>query len=49
MIDAGHDFEYVSLKGKTIQYCIGCMSCMKSGYCVLKDNVSDICIRNVNL
>lgn len=41
-IEAGHDVEYVSLKGKTIQYCIGCMSCMKSGCCVLKDDVADI-------
>ena len=24
-IDAGYDVEYVSLKGKTIRYCIGCM------------------------
>ena len=34
--------EYVSLKGKSIQYCIGCLSCMKSGCCVLKDDVADI-------
>ena len=25
-LEAGHDVEYVSLKGKTIQYCIGCLS-----------------------
>ena len=41
-IEAGHDVEYVSLKGKSIQYCIGCLSCIKSGCCVLKDNVADI-------
>lgn len=35
-IEAVHDVEYVSLKGKTIQYC------MKSGCCVLKDDVADI-------
>ena len=41
-IEAGHDVEYVSLKGKSIQYCIGCLSCMKRGCCVLKDDVADI-------
>lgn len=41
-LEAGHDVEYVSLKGKTIQYCIGCLSCVKSGCCVLKDDVANI-------
>lgn len=35
-IEAGHDVEYVLLRGKSIQYC------MKSGCCVLKDDVADI-------
>ena len=41
-LDAGHEVEYVSLKGKSIEYCIGCLSCIKSGSCVLKDDVEDI-------
>ena len=41
-IEAGHEVEYVSLKGKRIEYCIGCLSCIKSGHCVLKDDVADI-------
>ena len=41
-LDAGHEVEYVSLKGKSIEYCIGCLSCIKSGSCVLKDDVKDI-------
>ena len=41
-LDAGHEVEYVSLKGKRIEYCIGCLSCIKSGRCVLKDDVKDI-------
>lgn len=41
-LDAGHEAEYVSLKGKRIEYCIGCLSCIKSGRCVLKDDVKDI-------
>lgn len=37
--EAGHDVEYISLKGKEIKYCIGCLSCQKTGVCVLKDDV----------
>ena len=38
--EAGHDMEYISLKGKEIKYCIGCLSCQKTGMCVLKDDVA---------
>ena len=41
-MDAGLDVEYVSLKGKEIKYCIGCLSCQKTNKCVLKDDVADI-------
>ena len=40
--DAGLDVDYVSLKGKEIKYCIGCMSCQKTNKCVLNDDVADI-------
>lgn len=40
--DAGLDVEYVSLKGKEIKYCIGCMSCQKTNKCVLNDDVAAI-------
>ena len=40
--DAGLDAEYISLKGKDIKYCIGCLSCQKTNKCVLKDDVADI-------
>ena len=40
--DAGLDVDYVSLKGKEIKYCIGCLSCQKTNKCVLKDDVADI-------
>lgn len=40
--EAGHDVEYISLKGKEIKYCIGCLSCQKTGACVLKDDVAVI-------
>lgn len=40
--DVGLDTKYISLKGKDIKYCIGCLSCQKTGKCVLKDDVADI-------
>ena len=40
--EAGHDVELLSLKGKDIKYCIGCLSCQRTGRCVLKDDVADI-------
>lgn len=36
--DAGHDVELISLKGKTIKFCIGCLACQKTQQCVLKDD-----------
>ena len=36
--DAGHDVEMISLKGKTIKFCIGCLACQKTQQCVLKDD-----------
>ena len=36
--DAGHDVELISLKGKTIKFCIGCLACQKTQQCVWKDD-----------
>lgn len=36
--DAGHDVEYISLKGKNLKFCIGCLACQKTQQCVLKDD-----------
>lgn len=36
--DAGHQVEHISLKGKKINYCIGCLACQKSQQCVIKDD-----------
>ena len=41
-MEAGHEVEYISLKGKEIKYCIGCLSCQNKGVCVLKDDVAEI-------
>ena len=40
--DAGHEVELVSLKGKEIRFCIGCLSCQVTQKCVLKDDAVQI-------
>ena len=37
--DAGHQVEEISLKGKELKYCIGCLACQKTQRCVQKDDV----------
>ena len=39
---AGNDVEKISLVGKNIQFCKGCLGCQKLGRCVIKDDVNDI-------
>ena len=36
--DAGHEVEHISLKGKEIRFCIGCLACQKTQKCVQKDD-----------
>lgn len=49
--DAGHDVEFISLKGKKISYCDGCLSCQETGRCVIADDMAEInekiCAANV--
>ena len=40
--DAGHEVEHISLKGKEIKYCIGCLACQQTQKCVLKDDAVEI-------
>ena len=40
--DAGHRVEQISLKDKTIRFCVGCMSCQKTQKCALKDDAVEI-------
>ena len=39
---AGNEVELISLRGKEIKFCIGCLSCQKTGVCVFKDDVPAI-------
>ena len=41
-IAAGNNVEKISLSGKNIQFCKGCLACQKLGHCVIKDDVNDI-------
>lgn len=39
---AGNEVEFVSLKGKTINFCVGCLSCQNTQKCVIKDDAPAI-------
>ena len=39
---SGNEVEFISLRGKDIRFCIGCLSCQKTGACVFKDDVPAI-------
>ena len=41
-ISAGNEVEKISLVGKEIQFCKGCMACQKLGRCVIADDVNGI-------
>lgn len=40
--DAGNEVEFVSLIGKKIDFCIGCLSCQLTQECVIKDDANKI-------
>ena len=39
---AGNEVEKITLAGKNIQFCKGCLGCHKLGRCVINDDVNDI-------
>ena len=39
---AGNQVEFISLRGKEIKFCVGCLACQKLGVCVIKDDVPAI-------
>ena len=41
-LEAGHFVERVTLRDKTIQFCKGCLSCVKTQKCVIHDDVNEI-------
>ena len=40
--DAGHQVERISLKGRDIRFCIGCLACQQTQRCVLNDDAPAI-------
>ena len=38
----GHEVEIISLAGKKIGFCQGCLVCQKTRQCVLKDDANEI-------
>ncbi len=46
--DAGHQVEHISLKGKSIGFCKGCLACQKTQKCVQKDDAVMIAEKVMN-
>ena len=40
--EAGHHTSKCGLQGKTLGFCLGCLSCLKTKRCVIPDDVADI-------
>lgn len=40
--EAGNKVETISLKGKELHFCKGCLACLKTQKCVTKDDAPDI-------
>ncbi len=40
--NTGCDYEYISLRGKTISGCIACLGCAKDNVCKVKDDMTDL-------
>ena len=49
--DAGNTVETVSLKGKGVAFCKGCMACQKTQKCVIRDDAAEIAekVRNADV
>lgn len=39
---AGNEVEYISLVGKKIGFCVGCLACQKTQKCVIADDAAQI-------
>lgn len=39
---AGHRVEHVTLRGKTMAFCMGCLSCQRTKRCVIRDDAVEI-------
>lgn len=39
---AGNEVKYITLRGKSIAFCMGCLACQKTGSCVIHDDAIEI-------
>lgn len=46
--EAGNEVEYISLRGKKLGFCIGCMACQKTGKCFMDDDANAIADQVLN-
>ena len=46
--EAGNNVEIISLRGKKIAFCIGCLVCQNTGSCVIKDDAIEITEKVLN-
>lgn len=47
-VDAGYDVDVVTLRGKSIGFCTGCLACQKTGRCVIDDDANAITEKVLN-
>ncbi|MDO5558034.1 MAG: flavodoxin family protein [Oscillospiraceae bacterium] len=47
-LDAGHKAEIISLKGKKIGFCTGCLACSNTQKCVIRDDSTYITEKMLN-
>lgn len=40
--DAGNEVQKISLRGRSIGFCQGCLACQKTGHCVIRDDAVEI-------
>lgn len=40
--DGKNEVEFISLKGKNVGFCTGCLSCQNTGRCAIKDDAAEI-------
>ena len=40
--EAGHQVEQISLRGRSIAFCMGCLACQSVGQCVIQDDAVEI-------
>lgn len=46
--EAGNAVEFISLSGKSIAFCTGCLACQNTGSCVIKDDAIEITEKVLN-